>query len=50
MYEKYVLDLFADRKEAWCLAFRHKTLLTENHPNRYAEASMRVLKDQVCQG
>ncbi|KAK8380679.1 hypothetical protein O3P69_007951 [Scylla paramamosain] len=36
-----------DRRQAWAVCYRHDLLVRGNNTNNYAEASMRILKDQI---
>ncbi|KAK8385132.1 hypothetical protein O3P69_012136 [Scylla paramamosain] len=36
-----------DRRQAWAVCYRHDLLVRGNNTNNYAEAAMRILKDQI---
>lgn len=36
-----------DRRQAWAVCYRHHLLVRGNNTNNYAEAAMRILKDQI---
>ena len=47
-FKDQITELFGKKKSKWCQAYRQQSLTRGNNTNNYAEASMRILKDQVC--
>ena len=43
------LERLYSRRECWALSFREGLFTRDNNTNNYAEAAMRVLKDNILQ-